>query len=142
MDNLLYLIKQNKNNRLLILGTTCSGKSTLAEKIENTLDMDKLVFPFLSQNDKEYVCRKPWTEEIGRYMAKLVNERIKIVKGKPLFGTVLLDSDFIIYLSINDQLLKERCGKRSVNFIDAKNMQGYIKKSIMNSGISYTEINI
>ena len=55
------------------------------------LDMDELIFPLLSEEEKKYVCTTPWTEEIGQKMDELVRERVKIKKGYPVFGTVLLD---------------------------------------------------
>ncbi|MDO8509091.1 MAG: hypothetical protein Q7S27_05405 [Nanoarchaeota archaeon] len=142
IQQLRYLIEKNKDKRILVLGTTCIGKTTLVEKIEGALDMDALVFPALSKKEKEYVCQSPWTVEIGNYMTQLVNQRIKVVKSRPLFGTVVLDSDFIIYLNINNKLLEERCQKRNVDFIDAKNMQNYIEKQIKISNINCIKYNI
>ena len=37
---------------------------------------------------------------IGKKMDELVQERIRIIKGIPVFGTVLLDCDLIVYFII------------------------------------------
>ena len=44
-----------------------------------------------------------------------------------MFGTVIVDCDVVIYLDINDELLKMHCGKRNVNYADAKNMKNAIE---------------
>lgn len=41
-------------------------------------------------------------------MDELVRERIKIISGNPVFGTVLLACDLIVYLDICDELLLKR----------------------------------
>ncbi len=97
--------------------------------------MDKEIFPLLTKEETDYVCSSPWTEEIGEKMDELVRTKLKSEVGKPLFGTVLLDCDLIIYLHINDELLKERTQKRNADFINAKNMQIKIEKEIKNSNI-------
>ena len=68
-------------------------------------------------------------------MDELVKEKLSIKKGNPLFGTVLLDADLIIYLHISDELLWERTKLRNVDFDDAKSMQSRIEDEIKSSGI-------
>lgn len=111
-ERLQKILDEYKNKRVIVVGTTSSGKSTLLKKIKNAEDMDDLVFPLLSKEEKNYVCQSVWTEEIGKTMTRLVKEKVKVEKGKPLFGTVILGCDLIIYLDINDELLKERCKKK------------------------------
>ena len=43
--------------------------------------MDEIIFPLLTEQEKEYVCQTPWTEEIGKTMDRLVRERVKIQAG-------------------------------------------------------------
>ena len=90
--------------------------------------MDKIVFPLLTDEEKKYVCQEPWTPEIGKTMDKLTRERVKIKPGQPVFGTVIIDCDLIIYLDISDELLLERTKNRNVNFEDAKKMKDSIEK--------------
>lgn len=104
--------------------------------------MDKLVFPLLTQDEKDYVCQNPWTPEIGETMTRPTKERVKVEAGKPVFGTVLLDADRIVYLKISDELLRKRTGKRDVSFDDAKNMQTHIEDEIAASGLPVTEFNV
>ena len=63
-----------------------------------------------------------------------------IEKGKPVFGTVVLDADLIIFLDIDDNLLKERCAKRKTSFENAKNMQKQIIQEIKVSKIPCREL--
>jgi broad-specificity NMP kinase len=134
------ILQANSDKRVIVVGTTCTGKSTLLKKIPGSEDMDEIVFPKLTKAEADYVCSEPWTEEIGRAMTRLVKERVKVEAGKPVFGTVVLDCDLIVYLKINDDLLRERTKLRNKDFNYAKNMQSQIEKGIKQSGIPAIEL--
>ena len=135
VDNLTKIFSENGDKRICVLGTTCTGKTTLINEANIGLDMDEEIFPLLTEEETEYVCRTPWTEEIGQKMDELVRTKLSIKPGLPMFGTVLLDCDLIVYLHISDELLLERTKLRSVDFINAKNMQQKIEEEIKNSNI-------
>lgn len=141
-DELKEIFLNNSSKRICVLGTTCTGKSTLINSLGMGEDMDSLIFPLLSKEEEEYVCKEPWTEEIGEVMNNLVRTKLSIKPGKPLFGTVLLDCDLIVYLHIDDELLKERCELRGVDFINAKNMQEKIEEEIAESSIESVKLSI
>lgn len=136
-DNLLNELKNildnNRDKRICVVGTTCTGKSTLLESLVECEDMDEVIFPLLTKEESEYVCQTPWTPEIGAYMDNLVQTKIKIKAGTPLFGTVILDADLIVYLHINDDLLKLRTKSRGADFMNAKNMQTKLEEEINNT---------
>ncbi len=136
------ILEKHRHERVCVVGTTCTGKSYLVKHIHYALDMDELIFPKLTRNEEDYVMRKPWTEEIGKTMTRLVRERVKIEPGKPVFGTVVIPSDYIIYLKISDSLLEERTKRRNKKYSDAKNMQTQLEKEINLSRIPYEELNI
>lgn len=133
IEEIKEIFYNNKEKRILVIGTTCTGKSTLIEKLGIGVDMDKEIFPLLTKEETEYVCQTPWTEEIGEKMDFFVRTKLKITPGFPLFGTVLIDCDLIIYLHIDDELLKKRTDLRNVDFINAKNMQSKIEEELKNS---------
>lgn len=135
IDNLVAIFNENINKRICVLGTTCTGKTTLINESNISLDMDKEIFPLLTQEETDYVCSTPWTEEIGNKMNELVRSKLSIIPGTPMFGTVLVDCDLIIYLHISDELLFERTKLRNADFINAKNMQKKIENEIRSSGI-------
>lgn len=135
IDTLMDIFDENKEKRICVLGTTCTGKTTLINKLNVGEDMDQLIFPLLSQEESDYVCQTPWTEEIGKKMDELVKNKLTIKEGTPLFGTVLLPCDLIVYLHIKDSLLLERTKLRNVDFENAKNMQQKIEDEIMKSNI-------
>lgn len=139
-NQLSGILAANSDKRVIVVGTTCTGKSTLLKSIDGAADMDKLVFPKLTKAESDYVCSKPWTEEIGKTMIRLVKERVKVEPGIPVFGTVVLDCDLIVYLKINDDLLLERTRLRGKDFEDAKNMQAMIEEEIKHSGIRTIEL--
>lgn len=135
-------LEKYKDKRVVVIGTTCTGKSTFAKQIRNAKDMDEFIFPLLSKEEKESVCKKPWTKEIGKIMTQLTKARVNVKKGHPFFGTILLDCDLIIDLEISDNLLKERCKKRNAEFVDAKNMQKMILKEIKKSNLPVIKVKI
>jgi len=136
------MLDEFRDQRVVVLGGTCTGKSTLVERLTDAQDMDKLVFPLLTQDEKEYVCQTPWTPEIGKVMTRLTKERVKVEAGKPVFGTVVVDADRIVNLRISDQLLRERTTTRGVSFEDAKNMQAHIEDEILASGLPVVEFEV
>ncbi len=75
-------------------------------------------------------------------MTYLVKTKLKIRTGEPLFGTVLVDCDLIIYLHISDELLKKRTDLRNVDFINAKNMQTEIEEEIEKSNIEVITLEV
>lgn len=140
VDKLNNIFEQNKAKRIVVVGTTCTGKTTILEQIRYAKDMDKLVFPTMTKEEEDYVCQDPWTEEIGKFMTRLVKERVTINLGEPVFGTAILDSDLVVYLKISDKTLKERTQKRKTNFENAKNMQAQIEREIIESRIPCVEV--
>lgn len=135
LENLIQVFNKNSDKRICVLGTTCTGKSTIINESNIGLDMDKEIFPLLTKEETDYVCSTPWTEEIGEKMDELVRTKLSIKPGLPMFGTVLLDCDLIVYLHISDELLLERTKLRNVDFLNAKNMQQKIEIEIRNSGL-------
>lgn len=134
-ENLITIFNENRNKRICVLGTTCTGKTTLINDSNIGLDMDEEIFPLLTKEESEYVCSSPWTEEIGEKMDELVRTKLSIKPGTPMFGTVLVDCDLIVYMHISDELLLERTKIRNVDFMNAKNMQNKIEDEMKNSGI-------
>ena len=136
IEKLIQIFKENRDKRICVLGTTCTGKTTLIHDTNMGLDMLSTKTSFISKLSKEeikYVCQTPWTLEIGNKMNELVRTKLSIKPGIPMFGTVLLDCDLIVYLHINDELLRKRTKLRNANFNDAKNMQQKIEQEIKRS---------
>lgn len=136
------LLDKYKNERVIVIGGTCTGKSTLLQHLPGSKDMDNLIFPLLTKEEADYVCRTPWTPAIGKTMSKLTKERVKVRAGEPVFGTVVLDADRIIHLKISDDLLRKRTASRGVSFTDAKNMQQHIEAEIAATGLPVIEFAI
>ena len=130
IEQLIEIFEENRDKRICVLGATCTGKTTLIKGTNIGLDMDEEIFPLLTEEETEYVCRTPWTQEIGNRMDELVRTKLSIKQGTPMFGTVLLDCDLIVYLHINDDLLLERTKLRNTDFSNAKNMQQKIEEEI------------
>lgn len=142
VEDLKEILNNNKDKRILVIGTTCTGKSTLIKNLGIGLDMDKVIFPLLTKEESDYVCQTPWTKEIGKKMTYLVKTKLKIEPREPLFGTVLIDCDLIVYLYITDALLKKRTNLRNVDFTNAKNMQTEIEEEIKKSNIKVITLEV
>lgn len=142
IDNLTKIFAENSDKRICVLGTTCTGKTTLINQLNIGEDMDTLIYPLLTQDESDYVSQTPWTEEIGQKMDELVRTKLTIKPGTPLFGTVLLDCDLIIYLHISDELLFERTSQRNIDFQNAKNMQNVIEQEINESNIETIKLEV
>lgn len=141
-EKILKIFNDNYDKRICVIGTTCTGKSTIINNTGMGVDMDSEIFPLLTKEEKDYVCSDPWTEEIGKTMDELVRNRLSIKVGFPMFGTVLLDCDLIVYLHISDELLEKRCNLRNANFKNAKNMQEKIVKEINGSLIDVITVEV
>lgn len=127
---LQQIFTEHKDKRICVLATTCAGKTTLLKQLPDCLDMDKLVFPTLTKDEHDFVCQDPWTDEVGSMMNRLVRERVKIEKGHPVFGTVMIDCDIIVYLDIENKILAERATKRGAKLESVLNMKNAIEKEI------------
>lgn len=139
VKQLQSILNAHQDKRVCIVGTTCTGKSYLVEHLHGAQDMDDLIFPLLSKEEKDYVCQKPWTPEIGDYMERLARERERIFPGKPVFGTVVFESDFLIHLRITDYLLQQRVAARGKNYADAIHMRDWIEACVKKPGIQRIE---
>lgn len=81
----------------------------------------------MTEDEEAYICKKPWTSEIGSFTSKLVKEKVTVKVGQPIFSLILLDCEVIVYLDISDELLAEHCKKRGSAFQDAKNVKDAIE---------------
>lgn len=142
INELKEIFDKNRDKRILVIGTTCTGKSTLIRNLGIGVDMDKVIFPLLTKEESDYVCQTPWTKEIGEKMTYLVKTKLKIQQGEPLFGTVLIDCDLIVYLHISDELLKKRADLRNVDYMNAKNMQTEIEEEIKAANIKVITLEV
>jgi hypothetical protein len=137
------IFSENKDKRIVVVGTTCTGKSFLFDETKIAFPVSKLRNPLLTEKEKNYVYgQNQWAPEIGKKMIELTREKVKVKPGVPLFGTVVLDCDLIVYLTISDKLLKERCKLRDVDFKNAKGMQKQIEEEIRKAKAKTIKISV
>ena len=127
-ETLLNLFITHKHERICVVATTCAGKSTLCKVLPDTLDMDTLIFPLLSEDEKNFVCQSPWTEEIGNTMNQLVRTRIIIRPGYPVLGTVIIDCDYLLFLEFSEEILTDRTRQRGVTIQGALGIQSKLEQ--------------
>jgi len=132
VNTLCAIFEKHRNERVFVLGTTCVGKTALLEYFPDGVDMDAIAFQNITAEESEIISRQPWTKEIGDTVDKIVYRNVKVAPGKPVFGTVIVDCDAVVYLDISDERLAEHCKSRSVDFQDAFNMKKAIEKDFEN----------
>lgn len=133
------------DQRVAVLGPPCVGKSTILRHIPEALDMDMVLFLQLSPGEKQLVFRKPWSPSVGKEMKRLACSKIVVSPGRPVFATVVIEVDFIIYLKIDDSLLQKRVvlrQDRRQSFEDVKGIQKQLEADILKSGIPSVEFSL
>ena len=128
INALRAIFDRHKEERVCVLATTCCGKTVLLRQIPGCVDLDDELWPQLSREETDFISRKLWTKEIGDFIDRLVYEKISVRAGHPLFTTIIVDCDVVVYLDISDALLKEHCEKRGCSFADAKNVKEAVEE--------------
>ncbi len=127
ISSLNTIFDEHKDKRICVIGTTCSGKTTLTDNLEGSYDLDQLLVNTLSDEEKDFIFQNPLTEEASQFAFKLARERIKIEPGHPIFSIVLLDCDVLVYLDITDDALLRHCTTRGETFEHAKKVKNAIE---------------
>jgi hypothetical protein len=133
------LFDEHCDKRISVVGTFCVGKTTLVRNLPGAQDMDDLLLPKLSKEETECVYNTPWSEDLGRYVIRLARERVLVEPGKPVFGTVVLECDLIVHLTISGPLLRERTSLRKTGFEDGKRLQAQIEQEIRQTALPVIE---
>ena len=128
INALKAIFDKHKEERICVLGTTCCGKTTLLRQIENCVDLDDELWPQLTKEEADFISQKPWTSEIGDFIDKLVEKKVSVKPGHPLFTTIIVECDVVIYLDISDGLLEAHCKNRGVDFTDSKNVKEAVEE--------------
>ncbi|MDP3955760.1 MAG: hypothetical protein Q8Q18_00735 [bacterium] len=138
------VLLQHAHERVTVLGVPGAGKSTLAKLILGTLDMDNILFPQLTADERAFVFQKPWIPEVGIEMKRLAQKWIIVRPGAPVFATVLLNADLIVHLQISDNLLRQRIVRkdRPQPFELCNGVQRQLETDILESGIPYYEFEL
>lgn len=62
LEEIRQIFNNNKDKRICVLGTTCTGKSTLIKELNIGIDIDKEIYPKLTREEIEYFDNTPWNE--------------------------------------------------------------------------------
>lgn len=130
INTLNAIFEKHKNERVCVIGTVCVGKTTLLEHLpDNCEDLDSVLWPYIPDDEMtlmRQLIKEPWTQKLSDEIDRLIYKFSKVKPGCPLFTSVIVDCEAVVYLDISDELLEEHCKKRGADFNDAKN----IKKAI------------
>ena len=133
IQKLRQIFDENSDKRILILGTSCAGKTTLAKSLPECVEQDNLVWETLPKELQENLKNNAWTEEMIKIWGEYVDKSTQIIgieAGRPMFATTIFDSDIIVYLNINEKTLCERAKKRNVAYETAANYNNEIKEKL------------
>ena len=137
VKKLRKIFDENKDKRILVLGTTCAGKSTLVKSMPEYLDQDEVCWAILPKEIEQKLKNGSWTQEMIEVWNKHVEDATQIVEiqaGRPLFGGSVFKSDIIIYLNISEKNLRERTKMRGVEYETAANYNNKIKEKLKSVG--------
>lgn len=102
------ILEQNKDKRVLILGTEYSGKKEILKNLKIGEDYDEILNHLLEEKYGYVYITESEREVVKKTMA--------VKKGVPMFSEHLLDCDLIIFLYTNEKVLKL---KATMDFKDA-----------------------
>jgi len=128
LNTLEAIFEKHKNDRIIVLSTTCVGKSTMIMQMPHWVDVDNLLGKCMTKEEITFCSQVPWTKEIGEVYEKIMNERIKVYPGHPLFCSCVIECEVIVYLDISNEILLSHCKKRNVDFNYALQMKDEIEK--------------
>lgn len=128
INTLKAIFEKHKNERVYVLATICCGKTTLINQIPGCIDMDSIAFVDITEEEAAILNQTPWTKEVGDIVDTLVYRNVRVEPGHPVFGTVIVDCDVVVYLDISDELLEKHCKKRGADFEDAKKIKEAIER--------------
>jgi dephospho-CoA kinase len=145
IQKLKEIFENNKEKRILVLGTTCSGKTTLLKSFPECLDMDALVWELLPNEIQQELSAPSWTDDMSKTWREYVikaKQIIKIEAGHPLFAATSFGSDIIVYLNIDRNTLRERAMKRNIKYETAAENDNRIKEEIRISNLPVIVLDI
>jgi len=136
---------ETHNMTVCVVGASCVGKSTLIYEYDKGVDMDVVLFgdeknaSILTKEEVEYACSDPWTPEIGEFMNQKTKEYCVPEIGSPVFGTVCVPADILIYIYIDNSILAERIKKRNATLESVLDMKASIEMDIQIAALQVCE---
>ncbi|MCL2707748.1 MAG: ATP-binding protein [Defluviitaleaceae bacterium] len=119
IEKLKKIFDENCDRRILVLGTTCAGKSTFVRCLPGSVDQDDVCWALLPKELEAKLGGGPWTKELIDAWNNHVEDATKTVEieaGRPMFAGSLFKSDMIVYLNVDEPTLRERARKRGVPY--------------------------
>ncbi len=141
LEKLRLVLEENKDKRISVVGTACTGKTTLLKNISQGIEISDLA-PELTEEEKSFYYNAPLTPENRKKRLELRAKRAYVEAGQPAFGTsIAVGTELVVYLLINDELLKERINlRKDISFDDAKTIQNFLEKEIEESNLPVIKI--
>jgi len=128
MNTLDAVFEKHRHERICVLSTTCTGKTTMTRQKPNWIDVDDLLGECMTAEEIAFCSQVPWTEEIGEVYGNIMRERVKVQPGYPLFCSEIIECEAVVFLDIPDNILAAHCAKRGVDFTYALQIKAELKK--------------
>jgi len=132
LNTLKAIFEKHNDERVCVIGTVCAGKSTILNKLAEygCEDLDAVVWPLIPEDEMvvfNQLAKDPWSEDFGNEIDRLIYKYAKVKPGNPLFTSVIIDCEAVVYLDISDDLLAAHCKERGVSYEDAKKIKEAIE---------------
>ena len=142
LNTLRAIFEKHKDERVCVIGTVCVGKSTILCQLDEygCEDLDAVLWPFIPEEDMvqfNQYANQPWTTDFSDEIDRLIYKYAKVKCGRPLFTSVIIDCEAVIYLDISDALLAKHCLARESSFEDSMK----IKEAIENDWNNHKAMN-
>ena len=144
-QKLRQIFDENHDKRILVLGTTCAGKTTLVQSFPESRDMDVICWALRPKELVDFMDKGPWTEETTEAWGKHVENMTRVVEiepGHPLFAGAMFKGDMIVYLNVSEKTLRERTKKRGMEYESAQGYNNQIKEMLKTTELPVIVINI
>ncbi len=128
---------ENKNKRVLVLGTIGINLQTLIKKLETGKLYEEVLDDLLIKN-YGYIN----TRYINDSEKKKIEDSIKIERGIPLFSHKIINSDIIIFIYVNPKILRIFCIRERVSYFQALNLQNDLKNQLKKLSCPVVNINL
>lgn len=131
MNELQRILQENRDKRVIIVGTVCISKDMMDEVLPGVRSMSQALWPITTPVDKEQLRWRPWSRDTWEFTRALVNEKIKIQAGSPMYGTVFTDCDMIVYLDADIPTLRKYVSRIIFSDNNIIDMDTMLRKEII-----------
>jgi deoxyadenosine/deoxycytidine kinase len=116
INTLNAIFEKHQHERIVVLTTTCVGKTEMIKLMPQWIDADVLLGQSITDEEIIDAIQSQKGVKYIRIYEKKLYKKIKITPGIPVFGSCVIDCDVLVYLDISEKNLLSHCQKRGRDF--------------------------